>query len=147
DWRRSTMTRKHGRRRKMDDIAAMMDALEFGWRWAVLFLPLPVLLRLSMNGQGSGRTRVDSGQASNAPALLMPQFGAVRQVMEARGFGQAQHRPPRWRTWVLFASWCLLCIAMTRPQWHGEPVPLDTTARDMMLTVDISPSMQEPDMV
>tara|TARA_R100000306_G_scaffold62599_2_gene75356 strand:+ start:53927 stop:55021 length:1095 start_codon:yes stop_codon:yes gene_type:complete len=130
----------------MDSVATMVEALQFAWPLALLLLSLPALLHLLSRGKPSINSQ-GSSDVSAAPALLMPQFSAVRQVMESRGFGQARHKPPSWRLWMLTASWIFLCVSLTRPQWHGEPVPLDTSARDLLLTVDISPSMQEPDMV
>src|SRR5690606_18718123 len=42
--------------------------------------------------------------------------------------------------------WVLLVIAGSRPQWVGEPVQIPTTGRDMMLTLDMSGSMEARDM-
>jgi len=41
--------------------------------------------------------------------------------------------------------WLLLVVATSRPQWVGEPVQLPTTGRDLMLSVDISGSMEAQD--
>jgi Ca-activated chloride channel family protein len=43
--------------------------------------------------------------------------------------------------------WILLVIAGARPQWLGDPVQLPSTGRDLMLSVDISGSMEAQDMV
>lgn len=43
--------------------------------------------------------------------------------------------------------WCLLVVALARPQHVGEQVQLPVSGRDLMLVVDISPSMDEQDMV
>tara|TARA_Y100001970_G_scaffold238939_1_gene300499 strand:+ start:376 stop:1377 length:1002 start_codon:yes stop_codon:yes gene_type:complete len=43
--------------------------------------------------------------------------------------------------------WLLLVLAASRPQWLGEPVQLPSTGRDLMLSVDISGSMEAQDMV
>jgi len=45
----------------------------------------------------------------------------------------------------LFLIWGLLVIAAARPQYVGEPYHLKSENRDIMLVVDISNSMQQPD--
>lgn len=45
----------------------------------------------------------------------------------------------------LFVIWGLLVIAAARPQHVGEPYHLKSENRDIMLVVDISNSMQQPD--
>src|SRR5690606_31013379 len=41
----------------------------------------------------------------------------------------------------------LLVLAALAPRWIGDPVSLPASGRDLMLAVDISGSMQIPDMV
>ncbi len=45
----------------------------------------------------------------------------------------------------LFIIWTLLIIAAARPQQIGEPYRLKTENRDIMLVIDISTSMLQPD--
>jgi len=54
---------------------------------------------------------------------------------------------PWWRKLLLALLWLLLILALARPQYVGEQVQLPVTGRDLMLVVDISPSMDERDMV
>lgn len=42
-------------------------------------------------------------------------------------------------------GWCLLVVALARPEWVGKPVKLEKTARDLMLAVDLSGSMEATD--
>ena len=42
-------------------------------------------------------------------------------------------------------GWLALLTAVARPEWLGEPVDLPASARDLMLAVDLSRSMQERD--
>ena len=46
----------------------------------------------------------------------------------------------------LFSLWVLLVIAAARPQLVGEPYRLKAENRDIMLVIDISPSMLQPDL-
>ena len=47
---------------------------------------------------------------------------------------------------VLFLCWLCTLLALSRPPWVGDPVPLPTSGRDLLLAVDISPSMRQRDM-
>ena len=47
---------------------------------------------------------------------------------------------------ILFLCWLCTLLALSRPQWFGDPVPLPTSGRDLLLAVDISPSMRQRDM-
>ncbi|PFG53639.1 Ca-activated chloride channel family protein [Marinobacter sp. LV10R520-4] len=54
---------------------------------------------------------------------------------------------PLWLRLLTLLGWLLLVLALARPQVVGDARQLPTTGRDLMLVVDISPSMDEPDMV
>lgn len=47
--------------------------------------------------------------------------------------------------WPVYLVWALLCVAAARPQFVGEPLRLQNESRDIMLVLDISTSMLEPD--
>jgi Ca-activated chloride channel family protein len=55
----------------------------------------------------------------------------------------ARRRSPGW---LAGTAWCLLCIAAARPQQLGDPVQPPVRGRDLMLALDLSGSMSEPDM-
>lgn len=102
----------------------------FAWPWMWLAFPLPWL----------------------AAWLLPPRRGtsaALRVPYGARLQAIAGHagRPRRLR-WAAFAwlAWFLLCAAAARPQQLGEAVAPPHSGRDLMLAVDLSGSMSEPDM-
>lgn len=46
---------------------------------------------------------------------------------------------------MLYLVWSLLVIAAARPQWVGEPIRVKSFSRDILLVMDISNSMLEPD--
>ncbi len=48
---------------------------------------------------------------------------------------------------LLSLVWILLVVAAARPQWLGEPVRIKDYGRDIMMVMDISTSMREPDFV
>lgn len=53
------------------------------------------------------------------------------------------------RSWIqkiiLGVAWCLLVTALARPVWVGTPVVQEKTARDLMIAVDLSGSMETKD--
>jgi Ca-activated chloride channel family protein len=48
--------------------------------------------------------------------------------------------------WMFAAIWLLLVAAAIRPQWLGDPQPVPTTGRRLMLAIDVSGSMATEDM-
>lgn len=107
--------------------------LEFTWPWVFLLLPLPLLVHRLM----ARAPRQDA-------ALYVPFFGVLTRLESERG-GLGGPRLLTMAGCVLV--WLLLTLAASRPQWLGEPVRLPSTGRDLMLSVDISGSMEAQDMV
>ena len=104
--------------------------IEFAWPWAFLLLPLPLLARRLLPAAAPRR------QAS----LRVPRLADFR-LSEADAGGRLRRGP------LLLAAlgWLALLTAVARPEWLGEPVDLPASARDLMLAVDLSRSMQERD--
>lgn len=104
--------------------------IHWDWPWIALLLPLPWLVR-----------RLLPPAARPGPALFAPFVTALAQ----RGLMQPPHDAPR--HWPLFwLLWLLLLIAAARPQWLDDAVELSETGRNLMLAVDISGSMETPDL-
>lgn len=100
----------------------------FAWPWAWLALPLPWLMRLWPL------------RAERTPALRVPyELSRFQAAMAAR-------RLPALGPLLLWLGWLCLCAAAARPQQLGEPIEPPRQARQMMLAVDLSGSMSEPDM-
>lgn len=103
---------------------------EFAWWWALLALPLPLLIRLLPPYKSS------QGAALRVPALNPHQRAIDKpgsQVFSARAL----------LAWLI---WTLLVLAAARPQWLGEPVSIPNEAREMFVAVDLSGSMKIDDM-
>lgn len=116
--------------------ATVLAALEpvcelFAWPWALLALPLPLLARwlLRPARDGSPALRVPFGERLDAIA------GGARHGLRGAG--------PGLLAWM---AWTLLCLAAARPQQLGEPMRPPQAGRDLMLALDLSGSMSEPDM-
>ena len=106
--------------------------LDFAWPWIFLLLPLPWLLRRLL-------PPADSGEA----ALRVSFLDELEEIAGTR----ARPRLPGWRRQLPFVLlWLLLVLAAARPQWQGEPLPLPTSGRDLLLAVDVSGSMDYRDM-
>jgi Ca-activated chloride channel family protein len=105
---------------------------EFAWPWMVLLLPLPWLLRLWLPAADTQATALHVGFVEELHAL-----SATR----------ASARLPAWKRQLPGALlWLLLLAAAARPQWVGEPLPLATSGRDLLIAVDVSGSMDYADM-
>jgi Ca-activated chloride channel family protein len=98
------------------------------WPWMALLLPLPWIML---------RTRRAAGP--NGSALYLPFAASVAAPT-------ATVTVPRGLLALLAAIWALLVLAGMRPQWLGQPLPLPTTGRQVMLAIDCSGSMASQDM-
>ena len=113
-------------------IAALLGFAGFAWPWWLLALPLPLVLRWLLPAVRTRNTalRVPYGERLESLAVRRP------APPKRAGFGQV---------W-LWLAWLALCFAAARPQQMGEVTQPPQTARDMMLAVDLSGSMQQVDM-
>ncbi|KAB8163059.1 VWA domain-containing protein [Lysobacter maris] len=105
--------------------------LQLVWPWWLLALPLPLLALWLL-----------PAVRSHAAALRFPHAARLSEVAKLGGRG----RPGRGPGLLLWLAWALLCVAAARPQQLGEPVQPPQAGRDLMLALDLSGSMQEPDM-
>ncbi|GAB1594359.1 vWA domain-containing protein [Lysobacter claricitrinus] len=101
------------------------------WPAWLLAIPLPWIA-----------SRLMPAPRSDGAALRMPLPERLRDIV-----GASATRATR-RGVGVFAgiAWVLLCIAAARPQELGPPVQPPTKGRDLMLALDLSGSMNEPDM-
>ncbi|MCQ4307772.1 VWA domain-containing protein [Pseudomonas stutzeri] len=105
---------------------------DLAWPWVFLLLPLPWVLRRLLPA-------ADSGDAALKVSFL--------DDLEALAGRRAMVTLPAWRQQLPYLLvWLLLLFAAARPQWLGEPLPLPTSGRDLLLAVDVSGSMDYPDM-
>ncbi|MBI3432547.1 MAG: VWA domain-containing protein [Hydrogenophilales bacterium] len=104
--------------------------IHVAWPWMLLCLPLPWLLA----------RRLPPAQPQGA-ALFLPFAALVADA--ALPAGRSLSRSRR----LLFALvWLLLVLAAIRPQWLGDPEPVASTGRRLLLAVDVSGSMASQDM-
>ena len=105
---------------------------ELAWPWIFLLLPLPWLARLLLPAADSGE-----------PVLKV----GFLDELEGLAGRRARLNLPTWRQQAPFILiWLLLLLAAARPQWLGDPVPVSASGRDLLVAVDVSGSMDYPDM-
>lgn len=110
-----------------------LQALEvsFAWPWWLLALPLPwLVLRFPARTPAAGA------------ALRVPFGPRIDAVAAASGLRARRRGLGVW-AWI---AWALLCVAVARPQQLGEPIAPPAKGRQLMLALDLSASMSEPDM-
>ena len=106
--------------------------IHFAWPWMLLLLPLPWLVRrwwppATDRGTAALFAPFALGLAGNSD--VSPASGVVR-----------------WRLGLAAFIWLCLLVAAARPQWLGEPAPLPQTGRNLVLAIDVSGSMETPDL-
>lgn len=114
-------------------IFEVITALEFQWPWLILLAPLPWLFKF--------------GKKAEQPediAPLMPLFQTVKSL----GVGSlpSEAKTSRLNQIGLALAWLCLVVAICRPTYIGEQIDVPLSGRDLMLGIDISPSMKENDM-
>ncbi|MFA0811957.1 vWA domain-containing protein [Microbulbifer epialgicus] len=102
---------------------------EFAWPWAFFLAPLPLLIRWLLP-----RAKPLSS------ALKVPFYAELSQ----RSGGEQSNYL---NLLLLILIWLLLIGAAARPRWYGEPITQTSSARDLLVAVDISGSMETPDML
>jgi Ca-activated chloride channel family protein len=120
----------------MDGEVAMLASLDalrdlFAWPWLLLALPMPLFARwlLPASRASGAALKVPYGTRLDAIAL------AGGHALRGGGLNL-----------FMVAAWILLCVAAARPQQLGEAVQPPQVGRDLMLALDLSGSMSEPDM-
>lgn len=102
---------------------------EFQWPWLLLLIPLPLLVWWL-------EERKQRQQALRAPLFL------YWKIQREQGKKVKSHFP-----WYNFLLWLLLVVAIARPTWVGDSVALPSSGRDLMVSIDISGSMEMEDMM
>lgn len=104
----------------------------FSFQWPLVFIAivLPFIVY-----------RFSAPPRTQKAALKVPFF---EQLNTASHQGLSKTNWPR--AAFLFLLWLLLLTSGAKPVWLGEPQPLTSSPRDLMLAVDISGSMETKDM-
>lgn len=108
-------------------------AFTLQWPWLLLLLPLPWLITFKRKAE--------------SPSYIAPHL-PIFDTAKSLGFGgvSQNHTIAKWKTLLLLLAWVSLVIAVCRPTYIGDQVDIPLSGRDLMLAIDISPSMEEKDM-
>jgi len=105
--------------------------------WALFLLPLPWLI---WHFAPPHREKVS--------ALRIPFFRQVTEAAKIEGrAGAAVLSRSRFQVIAATAVWLLIVLALARPERLGAPIVIETAARDIVIGLDISGSMDERDFV
>jgi Ca-activated chloride channel homolog len=102
--------------------------LHLAWPWMALLLPLPWIM-----------VRLRRAAGPNGAAVYLPFAASVTTSAPAATLSRGALA-------LLSAVWALLVLAGMRPQWLGQPLPVATTGRQVVLAIDCSGSMASQDM-
>jgi Ca-activated chloride channel family protein len=109
--------------------------ISLGFAWALLLLPLPLLVWWLV-----------PPHREQVPALRFPFF---RRIVDTAGSepgpGAVILSRSRLQMLAAITAWCLLVLALARPERVGEPIEITRAARDVVLAIDISGSMDARD--
>lgn len=111
--------------------------LQFDYPWLFALLPVPLLLwwLLPPFRETTRAVRVPFFEQAAQAAGLTPSEGAVVPK-------------PHWVQRILAVTcWGLIVTAMAAPQWVEPPLERVQSARDLMLAIDLSQSMEARDFV
>jgi Ca-activated chloride channel family protein len=109
--------------------------LEFAYPFALLAIPLPLLAWWLLPPQ---RERVS--------ALRVPFFEQIAAAAGSEVRAGAVILRRRWvQLLVAVLVWLLLVAGLAKPEWVGEPIVRVEAARDIMLSIDLSGSMDYVD--
>lgn len=107
--------------------------ITFEWPWAIFLLPLPLIMRALL----------PAVKVERAAALKTPFYSQLTHIHQ---FESKTHKPSALKLFIASIIWLLIIIACARPMWIGDPVQLPSKGRDLMLAIDVSPSMETDDL-
>ena len=105
---------------------------ELAMPWTLILLPLPLLIWFFL-------PRVSLQLPA---ALKIPFFNAMMGISEQ----EKRSKSGQSKLTFLCLIWSLLVFALADPRWVGEPLPLSREGHNIMMALDLSPSMAVNDM-
>ncbi len=120
----------------INDALLFWENLTFLWPWMIVLLPLPWLVRKLWKPAEQRQIPLIAPQIIQR--IIVSNLSAKKQLVPT-----SKLRPIP----VLFLLlWILLILATMRPVWFLTPTPFIVTGKNIMLAVDLSGSMEKPDM-
>jgi len=107
---------------------------ELAHPWALLLLPLPLLMRLL------------PAYRESRDSVRVPFFDKLVELSEQRpDTGATILQRDRAQHFLVGFMWLCLIISASKPQWIGPPIEQQKSGRDLMVAVDLSGSMETRD--
>lgn len=100
--------------------------------YAFLFLLLPIVIM-----------RFKRQDLQKLRALKIPYYNSVKSI----GFSITNKSSSIFANVILALIWGLLCFAISNPKWVDDPIEIPREGRDIVLAIDVSASMEIPDMM
>ncbi len=122
----------------MEEIKAILETgqFQFEYPWVWWFLLLPVLMFFL------------PGKKTKPEALILPSFGVLAEASGEEVSSGVQIAGRSIMAWIFtYLVWIFLVFAAASPQVVGEPQKQIKTARNFLLNIDISLSMETRDWV
>ena len=105
--------------------------------WWLAALPLPIVLALALPPVRQAMLTLRAPYVARLASATSGHLTASAMM--------ARSSVVRWS--FLAPCWGLICLSLARPVWLGDPIVREESARDLILVVDISQSMEAGDMV
>lgn len=106
----------------------------FAWPYAFLLLPLFFIIKIYL---------AKSSQQNEA--MLRVPFVARVAALQHTAASSVKFSSYL-QTFLALSAWCLFVLACANPQWLGSPLSIKQDGRNIMLAIDLSPSMEIPDL-
>ncbi len=105
--------------------------------WALLLVLIPLLVRFIFPAHKQSRDSVQVPFFARLVSLSGETPSMAASILQGR----------RIQTLALCISWACLVLAAAGPEWVGEPIEVKKSARDLMVAVDLSGSMEAEDFI
>ena len=106
---------------------------QFVWPIVLCLLPLPLLVRYLLKA-------ISLSAENTMGAIKVPFFDRLKKIK-----APLTSVPHSFSVFLWSLVWLMFVIAAARPVWIGDPITLNKEARNIMLTLDVSGSMEEND--
>jgi Ca-activated chloride channel family protein len=107
----------------------------FRFAWPYVFLLLPLLWLVKMYMPASKKNDV---------MLRVPFLLRIQELNQDAS--SVVILPKRLKQFLSLGAWLLLIVACANPEWLGAPLPITRACHNIMLAIDVSPSMGIPDL-
>lgn len=110
--------------------------------WYLVLIPLPVIVTYWFY------KCLPTMPEKNLMALKIPFYKRLQSIDIRLTNTTQKNNHLKWHKKMLlpYLIWFLFCLAISEPQWLGQPIAFPESGRDIMLALDLSGSMQMADM-